>query len=269
MKLKYFLIIAILVAAFLGFVATTQTNAQGYTAAGCLTLSSESEQIACLQNIIAEITAQIQALLGSQGWCHTFNTNLGYANSGNTEVGYLHTALNKQGFSYAPDAGNTYAAGTASGVSMFQEKYASEILAPYGLTKGTGFTGVSTRAKLNALYACGVTPQQTRCNSSYQCVVGGSGVSCSSNSDCSAPQSLIVVTSPNNAATWTKGSTYTVTWSSSSNTGYVSIALKDDTRQSAGAIWSVNNVVNSGYYSFILPSFSTITPGNKYRICVS
>ncbi|MBI1866227.1 MAG: hypothetical protein HYS02_00470, partial [Candidatus Staskawiczbacteria bacterium] len=42
----------------------------------------------------------------------------------------------------------------ASAVSEFQEKYASEILAPYGLKRGTGYVGPSTRKKLNTLYGC-------------------------------------------------------------------------------------------------------------------
>lgn len=40
---------------------------------------------------------------------------------------------------------------TRSAVIRFQEKYYSEILAPAGLTRGNGYVGAYTRAKLNAL----------------------------------------------------------------------------------------------------------------------
>jgi len=40
---------------------------------------------------------------------------------------------------------------SSAAVIRFQEKYASEILAPWELTKGTGFVGKMTRAKINQL----------------------------------------------------------------------------------------------------------------------
>jgi hypothetical protein len=40
---------------------------------------------------------------------------------------------------------------TQAAVIRFQERYASEILAPWELKKGTGFVGRTTRLKINEL----------------------------------------------------------------------------------------------------------------------
>ncbi|MDP3882551.1 MAG: IPT/TIG domain-containing protein [Candidatus Staskawiczbacteria bacterium] len=158
MKIKYLLLTAVLATAI--FASGSPANAQ---------TSDIQAQIQALLQQIAQLQAQLTQLQAQQGggvsttdtdtdtesaWCHTFNQKLGYANSSSTEVGYLHTALDKEGISYAPDTSNTYGRGTAAAIAKFQEKYASEILAPYGLTKGTGYFGNSTRAKLNELYGC-------------------------------------------------------------------------------------------------------------------
>ncbi|MDO8473993.1 MAG: CARDB domain-containing protein [bacterium] len=122
-----------------------------------------------LMALIAQLKAQIlqlqQQLTTTQGqpaaWCHTFNSNLRFGDNG-SEVVALQTALAKDGASQWEFKGydGIFDEMTASVVVGFQQKYASEILTPFGLKFGTGFVGKGTRAKLNALYGCSASAVQ-------------------------------------------------------------------------------------------------------------
>lgn len=129
--------------------------------------SAQTASAEALQAQIADLLAQIKALQAqlaaqqgqtptTESWCHEFTTNMKIGDYG-TEVGALTAALNKEGLiERGMTSSLTYDETTASAVSAFQERYAKEILKPNGLSAGTGYVGAATRAKLNALYECGV-----------------------------------------------------------------------------------------------------------------
>ena len=84
------------------------------------------------------------------------------------EVRNIQKFLNSNGFTVATtgpgSAGNEtdyFGPATKAAVKRFQEAYASEILSPVGLTRGTGYWGNSTRAKANAI-------EQARCAQANQ-----------------------------------------------------------------------------------------------------
>lgn len=113
-------------------------------------------RIAELKAEIARIQTKINAILNNKGEeavVQKFENNLYYSLINNQEVRRLQEFLKNQGPEIYPEGlvtGN-FLSLTRAAVIRFQEKYASEILTPWELIKGTGFVGRTTRAKINSL----------------------------------------------------------------------------------------------------------------------
>jgi len=124
-----------------------------------------------VEELQAQINALLQQIAALQGTtvttgtplCLTKNLKLGMTDA---EVKTLQQGLNKDtattvATTGAGSLGNEttyYGALTQAAVIKFQEKYAADILAPLGLTKGTGIFAAATRTKFNALYCTPTTP---------------------------------------------------------------------------------------------------------------
>lgn len=121
----------------------------------------ENEIIQTLQERIKELENQITLLLakitelsgGTSIICQNFNQDLYYGMRNNLDVNCLQEFLKSQGTEIYPEGlvtGN-FLSLTQMAVIRFQEKYASEILKPLGLEKGTGYFGSLSRQKANQL----------------------------------------------------------------------------------------------------------------------
>ena len=130
---------------------------------GEMTISQLEAKIAEIVALIAQLQIELAKLIGvaaiegvPAGF--TFDANLSIGSTGNA-VKYLQIVLNSASDTQLAASGvgssgneTTYFGPlTKSGVIKFQEKYASDVLATYGLTSGTGYVGKTTRAKLNTL----------------------------------------------------------------------------------------------------------------------
>lgn len=116
---------------------------------------NKAEIEARISQLLAIVT-QLQNLLGTfsgQLSCSNLSQELYTGMTNNQEVRCLQQFLKSQGSDIYPEGlvtGNFYAL-TQQAVIRFQEKYASEILTPLGLTRGTGYVGSATLVKINAL----------------------------------------------------------------------------------------------------------------------
>jgi len=132
-----------------------------------LTVEELEAQIAELQAQLALYIDQLGDLTGDDDVApassydgipdgFTFENAL-YFGMNNTETQYLQIILKAEvGAPTYPDtvgATGYFGSITKASVIEFQEMYADDILAVYGLTNGTGYVGTTTRAKLNELLA--------------------------------------------------------------------------------------------------------------------
>ena len=122
---------------------------------------SKDDLIRLISQLLAQqggSSSQNNAVSSAQsvGCSYTFTRNLSLGSSG-ADVKKLQEFLNTDSSTLVAVSGagskgretNYFGPATKRAVAKFQNKYASEVLAPYGLTSGTGYFGPSTKSKAN------------------------------------------------------------------------------------------------------------------------
>ena len=109
-------------------------------------------RIAALRQEIARLQGQ-KNNSGGQNFCSQLDSDLYFGMENNSDVKCLQEFLKNQGSDIYPEGRITgnFANLTKAAAIRFQEKYASDILTPIGLSKGTGYVGEQTRMKINQI----------------------------------------------------------------------------------------------------------------------
>ncbi len=141
-------------------------------------------QLADLQAELAGLTGETPTVAGCT--ITSFDRNLSVGDTG-TDVNCLQIVLNSSSDTQLASSGvgssgnetSYFGPLTKGGVIKFQEKYASEVLASWGLTSGTGFVGSTTRAKLDTLLTA-VAEEEEEEEEEVPPVASGLGISLAS-----------------------------------------------------------------------------------------
>lgn len=128
------------------FGSASSINAQG------VTIEELQAQIQALLVQVAQLQTQLNQLQGDTVFCYDFQNSLRLGDTG-SDVRALQQALKEENLYFGNSTGN-FDVGLFQAVVSFQEKYREEILAPFDITRGTGFVGRTTKTQLNKLYGC-------------------------------------------------------------------------------------------------------------------
>lgn len=128
-----------------------------------MTVKELEAKIAEILSLITSLKAELAKLKGEVAYegipsGFSFQNNL-WLGMSHSDIKYLQVLLNTNSDTKLVNTGAGssgqetmfFGSLTKAAVIRFQEKYSSEVLAPWGFSKGTGFMGRTTREKLNSL----------------------------------------------------------------------------------------------------------------------